>query len=181
MAKHHWDQQKYNVLDQIHWYMNHIQNADNKIDLNVVCDYDLELTDVKGVYLQKKYSEKRPEYGIGQCADSTDSYHATFLILIAQVLENDPKLLFEYMNSKNNHFKSQMHLILNSLFDLEHDSLTVAKKSYPIKYAMDNVEVLFALRNFQQHIALLNNENLNQILSSDDLLKLIAMLSRLES
>lgn len=181
LAKFHWEKQKNKVIEQINWYVNHISNADNQVDIQVVCDYDLHKTEIKGVYLQKKFSENRAEFGIGNCADSTDSYHATFLMLIAQVLQNEPQILFDYINSKNNQFKIQLHLILNSLLDLEHDSLTVAKKSYPIKYAMDNVEVLHGIKIFQDQIDLLNFENQSQLISTDDLIKIKRLYSNMEN
>ena len=67
--------------------------------------------------------------------DSTDSYAATFLCVVAKYYEKTGDLAYLQANSQD------LQRLLNPIRQTMHTGLTFAKPDYRIKYLMDNCEV----------------------------------------
>lgn len=121
-----------NVKKYINWHFAHL-NADGTI-------YDY--------YIENNVEKPKGTY------DSTDSYAATFLMLLEKYCEKtgDVDFITEH--------KSKVISVYNSMISTLHNGLTYAKKNYPIIYTMDNSEV---------YAALIESEKLFKLLDENDL------------
>lgn len=121
-----------NVKKYINWHFAHL-NADGTI-------YDY--------YMDGKEEKTNGTY------DSTDSYAATFLMLLEKYCEKTGDIDFITEH------KSNVISVYNSMISTLHNGLTYAKEDYPIIYTMDNSEV---------YAGLIDSEKLFKLLDENDL------------
>ncbi|MBR3768126.1 MAG: hypothetical protein IKL10_07810 [Clostridia bacterium] len=127
------DTEKYadNVKKYMDWHFGHLNTSEtdyNGID-GTIYDYKITLSD--GKIIEEKISEKdgRKSY------DSTDSYAATFLMVINKYYNTTGDN--EYIISRSREIERITKAMLSTL----HKGLTFAKPDYEVKYLMDNSEV----------------------------------------
>ena len=121
-----------NVKKYINWHFAHL-NADGTI-------YDY--------YIENNVEKPKGTY------DSTDSYAATFLMLLEKYCEKTGDIDFITEH------KSDVISVYNSMISTLHNGLTYARADYLIIYTMDNSEV---------YAALLESEKLFKLLDENDL------------
>lgn len=121
-----------NVKKYINWHFAHL-NADGTI-------YDY--------YMDGKEEKTNGTY------DSTDSYAATFLMLLEKYCEKTGDIDFITEH------KSKVISVYTSMISTLHNGLTYAKEDYPIIYTMDNSEV---------YAGLIDSEKLFKLLDENDL------------
>lgn len=124
-----------NTIDgQIIWYLNHL----NKVNNGDVLVYDYNLNrNSDGTYQEISTSK----------ADSVDSYHATFLSLLAIKALNDPQGTSQlFLEQKN---KVNLNLIISSLklLQVPQKNYFIAKSDYTMPFTMDNAEVYKGLND----------------------------------
>ena len=121
-----------NVVRYMDWHFAHLNTAQtdyNGVD-GTIYDYTIKLSDGKVV------SETININSNGQKSyDSTDSYAATFLCVVAKYYEKTGDLEYLQANSQD------LQRLLNPIRQTMHKGLTFAKPDYRIKYLMDNCEV----------------------------------------
>ena len=121
-----------NVRRYMDWHFDHLNTAEtdyNGVD-GTIYDYTVTLSNGKVV------SEKININADGKKSyDSTDSYAATFLCVVAKYYEKTGDLEYLQANSQD------LQRILNPIRQTMHKGLTFAKPDYRIKYLMDNCEV----------------------------------------
>ena len=121
-----------NVRRYMDWHFAHLNTAQtdyNGVD-GTIYDYIVTLSDGKLV------SEKISINTNGQKSyDSTDSYAATFLCVVAKYYEKTGDLAYLQANSQD------LQRVLNPIRQTMDKGLTFAKPDYRIKYLMDNCEV----------------------------------------
>ena len=121
-----------NVVRYMDWHFAHLNTAEtdyNGVD-GTIYDYTVKLSNGKVV------SERININADGkQSYDSTDSYAATFLCVVAKYYEKTGDLAYLQANSQD------LQRILNPIRQTMHTGLTFAKPDYRIKYLMDNCEV----------------------------------------
>lgn len=133
-----------NVKKYINWHFAHL-NADGTI-------YDY--------YMDGKEEKTNGTY------DSTDSYAATFLMLLEKYCEKTGDIDFITEH------KSNVISVYNSMISTLHNGLTYAKEDYPIIYTMDNSEVYVGLIDSEKLFKLLDENNLaNDCLEKSSQLK----------
>ena len=133
-----------NVKKYINWHFAHL-NADGTI-------YDY--------YMDGKEEKTNGTY------DSTDSYAATFLMLLEKYCEKT-----EDINFITEH-KSKVISVYTSMISTLHNGLTYAREDYPIIYTMDNSEVYAALLESEKLFKLLDESGLaNDCLEKSSQLK----------
>ena len=121
-----------NVRRYMDWHFAHLNTAEtdyNGVD-GTIYDYTVTLSYGKVV------SEKININADGKKSyDSTDSYAATFLCVVAKYYEKTGDLAYLMANSQD------LRRLLNPIRQTMHTGLTFAKPDYRIKYLMDNCEV----------------------------------------
>ena len=121
-----------NVRRYMDWHFDHLNTAQtdyNGVD-GTIYDYTVKLSNGKVV------SETININADGKKSyDSTDSYAATFLCVVAKYYEKTGDLEYLQANSQD------LQRILNPIRQTMHKGLTFAKPDYRIKYLMDNCEV----------------------------------------
>ena len=121
-----------NVRRYMDWHFAHLNTAEtdyNGVD-GTIYDYTITLSDGKVV------SEKININADGKKSyDSTDSYAATFLCVVAKYYEKTGDLAYLQANSQD------LQRLLNPIRQTMDKGLTFAKPDYRIKYLMDNCEV----------------------------------------
>lgn len=121
-----------NVRRYMDWHFDHLNTAQtdyNGVD-GTIYDYVITLSNDKMV------SEEISINANGQKSyDSTDSYAATFLCVVAKYYEKTGDLAYLQANSQD------LQRLLNPIRQTMHTGLTFAKPDYRIKYLMDNCEV----------------------------------------
>lgn len=121
-----------NVRRYMDWHFAHLNTAEtdyNGVD-GTIYDYTVTLSYGKVV------SEKININADGKKSyDSTDSYAATFLCVVAKYYEKTGDLAYLMANSRD------LRRLLNPIRQTMHTGLTFAKPDYRIKYLMDNCEV----------------------------------------
>lgn len=116
----------------IGWYISHLnfENSDYNGLTGTIYRYYIDLIDDSIEYSDYNY-------------DSTDSYAATFLTLVAKYLKNGGDVT--YVKS----LEDKLRLIADVIIATQmSDGLTWAKPDYKIKYLMDNCEVYAGLRDY---------------------------------
>lgn len=114
------------------WHFSHLNTA--KTDYNgvdgTIYDYNIS---VSGGKVTKEEilinNQGKKEY------DSTDSYAATFLMVLWKYYDKTGDKTYIV-----NHY-NEIERIINALYATMYDGLTTAKPDYPVKYLMDNCEV----------------------------------------
>ena len=121
-----------NVRRYMDWHFAHLNTAEtdyNGVD-GTIYDYTVTLSNGKVV------SEKININADGKKSyDSTDSYAATFLCVVAKYYEKTGDLAYLQANSQD------LQRLLNPIRQTMDKGLTFAKPDYRIKYLMDNCEV----------------------------------------
>ena len=121
-----------NVRRYMDWHFDHLNTAEtdyNGVD-GTIYDYTVTLSNGKVV------SEKININADGKKSyDSTDSYAATFLCVVAKYYEKTGDLAYLQANSQD------LQRLLNPIRQTMDKGLTFAKPDYRIKYLMDNCEV----------------------------------------
>ena len=121
-----------NVRRYMAWHFDHLNTAQtdyNGVD-GTIYDYTVTLSNGKVV------AETININGDGKKSyDSTDSYAATFLCVVAKYYEKTGDLAYLQAHSQD------LQRILNPIRETMHKGLTFAKPDYRIKYLMDNCEV----------------------------------------
>lgn len=121
-----------NVRRYMDWHFDHLNTAQtdyNGVD-GTIYDYTVTLSNGKLV------SEEISINADGKKSyDSTDSYAATFLCVVAKYYEKTGDLAYLQANSQD------LQRLLNPIRQTMHQGLTFAKPDYRIKYLMDNCEV----------------------------------------
>jgi hypothetical protein len=121
-----------NVRRYMDWHFAHLNTAEtdyNKLD-GTIYDYTITLSYGKVV------SEKININADGKKSyDSTDSYAATFLCVVAKYYEKTGDLAYLMAHSQ------ELRRLLNPIRKTMDKGLTFAKPDYRIKYLMDNCEV----------------------------------------
>ena len=121
-----------NVRRYMDWHFDHLNTAEtdyNGVD-GTIYDYTITLSNGKVV------SEKININADGKKSyDSTDSYAATFLCVVAKYYEKTGDLAYLMAHSQD------LRRLLNPIRQTMDKGLTFAKPDYRIKYLMDNCEV----------------------------------------
>ena len=121
-----------NVRRYMDWHFAHLNTAQtdyNGVDGTI---YDYTVTLSNGVMVSEQISINAN----GQKSyDSTDSYAATFLCVVAKYYEKTGDLDYLQAHSQD------LQRVLNPIRQTMHSGLTFAKPDYRIKYLMDNCEV----------------------------------------
>lgn len=120
------------VKKYMDWHFAHLNTAEsdyNGIDGTI---YDYKITVVNGKVTEEKISEADDGRKI---YDSTDSYGATFLMVLSKYYEKtgDKNYIISHSNDINR--------IVNAMFSTLHKDLAFARPDYEMKYLMDNSEV----------------------------------------
>ncbi len=120
-----------NVKKYMDWHFSHLNTA--KTDYNGVDGtiYDYNVTVSSG----KVTGEAILMSGGKKSYDSTDSYAATFLMVLQKYVEKTGDKAYIVAH------KSEIERIVNAMFATMKNGLTLAKPDYAIKYLMDNCEV----------------------------------------
>ena len=121
-----------NVRRYMDWHFAHLNTAQtdyNGVD-GTIYDYTIKLSygEVVAETININADGKKSY-------DSTDSYAATFLCVVAKYYEKTGDLAYLQANSQD------LQRILNPIRQTMHTGLTFAKPDYRIKYLMDNCEV----------------------------------------
>lgn len=120
------------VKKYMDWHFAHLNTKEtdyNGVDGTI---YDYKITVANGKVTEEKISENdegRKMY------DSTDSYAATFLMVLSKYYEKTGDKDYIIANSKD------IERIVNSMFSTLHKGLAYARPDYEVKYLMDNSEV----------------------------------------
>ena len=121
-----------NVRRYMDWHFAHLNTAQtdyNGVD-GTIYDYTITLSNGEVVSEQITINaEGKKSY------DSTDSYAATFLCVVAKYYEKTGDLDYLQANSQD------LQRLLNPIRQTMNKGLTFAKPDYRIKYLMDNCEV----------------------------------------
>ncbi len=120
-----------NVKKYMDWHFAHLNTASsdyNGVDGTI---YDYEITLADGKITQEK--------SLGSY-DSTDSYAATFLMVLNKYYDKTGDSAY-ILNNVNN-----IQRVVNAMLSTLHNGLTMAKPDYEIKYLMDNCEVYAGAR-----------------------------------
>ena len=120
-----------NVKKYMDWHFSHLNTAQtdhNGVD-GTIYDYNVTVRD--GVVEKEEIliADGKNSY------DSTDSYAATFLMVLQKYVEktDDKQYILDH--------KDEIQRIVGALFATMVDGLTLAKPDYEVKYLMDNCEV----------------------------------------
>ena len=120
-----------NVKKYMDWHFSHLNTAEsdyNGVD-GTIYDYEITLADGKITAESIVLTDGHGTY------DSTDSYAATFLTVLAKYCEKTGDKEYIISHSKD------IERIANAMFSTLHNGLTFAKPDYEVKYLMDNCEV----------------------------------------
>lgn len=113
------------------WHFSHLNTAEtdyNGVD-GTIYDYHIKVSGGNVVQEDILILNGKKEY------DSTDSYAATFLMVLWKYYEKTGDKAYIV-----NHY-SDIERIVGALYATMYDGLTTAKPDYPVKYLMDNCEV----------------------------------------
>lgn len=133
-----------NVKKYINWHFDHLN------DDGTIYDY----------YIENNVEKPKGTY------DSTDSYAATFLMLLEKYCKKTGDINFITEH------KSDVISVYNSMISTLYNGLTYAKKDHPVIYTMDNSEVYAALLESEKLFKLLEESGLaNDCLEKSSQLK----------
>ena len=123
------------VKKYMDWHFNHLNTAEtdrNGLDATIY-DYIITLENGKIIKEDIAILEGKESY------DTTDSYAATFLMLLGKYYDKtgDSKYIIAH--------SSEIQRIVNAMFATYHKGLTMAKPDWTVKYLMDNCEVYEAV------------------------------------
>jgi len=121
-----------NVRRYMDWHFAHLNTAETDYNGMDGTIYDYTITLSNGEVVSEEISinaDGKKSY------DSTDSYAATFLCVVAKYYEKTGDLAYLQANSQD------LQRLLNPIRQTMHQGLTFAKPDYRIKYLMDNCEV----------------------------------------
>lgn len=125
-----------NVKAYMDWHFSHLNTSENDYNRvnGTIYDYTVTLEDGKIIKEEVTVKDGKKSY------DSTDSYAATFLMVLDKYYEktNDS----EYIASKS----ADIERVVDALFATLDMGLTYAKPDYKVKYLMDNCEVYDGLK-----------------------------------
>lgn len=119
------------VKKYMDWHFAHLNTKEtdyNGVDGTI---YDYKITVADGKVTNEAISEKDGK----KSYDSTDSYAATFLMVLGKYYEKTGDKEYILAHSKD------IERIVNAMFSTLHKGLTFAKPDYEVKYLMDNSEV----------------------------------------
>ena len=120
------------VKKYMDWHFAHLNTAEtdyNGIDGTI---YDYKITVTNGKVTEEKISQAEDGRKI---YDSTDSYGATFLMVLSKYYENtgDKDYIIDH--------REEIVRIINAMYSTLHNGLAFARPDYEVKYLMDNSEV----------------------------------------
>lgn len=140
------DAEKYadNVKAYIQWHLSHLNMAENDYNGIDGTIYDYTVTLENGAIIKE---ESKGSY------DSTDSYAATFLMVLEKYYNKtgDSTLITE--NSVD------IIRVYESMLETLNRGLTYAKPDYEVKYLMDNCEVYEGFKAAETILTLLNEKD----------------------
>lgn len=113
------------------WHFGHLNTADtdyNGVD-GTIYDYTITVKNGKVVKEDITILKKKKSY------DSTDSYAATFLMVLNKYYEKTGDSAYITAH------RDEILRIINAMFSTYHNGLTTAKVDWRVKYLMDNCEV----------------------------------------
>ncbi len=119
------------VKKYMDWHFAHLNTKEtdyNGVD-GTIYDYKITVTD--GKVAEEKISETDGK----KSYDSTDSYAATFLMVLNKYYDKTDNKDYILSHRKN------IDRIVGAMFSTLHKGLTFAKPDYEVKYLMDNCEV----------------------------------------
>lgn len=119
------------VKKYMDWHFAHLNTEEtdyNGVD-GTIYDYKITVTDGKVTNEVISETDGRKMY------DSTDSYAATFLMVLSKYYEKTSDK--DYILSNSN----DIERIVNAMFSTLHKGLAFARPDYEVKYLMDNSEV----------------------------------------
>lgn len=127
------DYEKYSadIISYIEWHFSHLNTKETDYNHTDGTIYDYTVTMKDGEIIKEAITEKDGRLSY----DSTDSYAATFLMVLDKYLEKSGDT--EYILSR----KNDIRRVSEALFTTMNHGLTYAKPDYEIKYLMDNCEV----------------------------------------
>lgn len=148
---------KDNVISYMDWHFDHLNDSAsdyNGVD-GTIYDYTVTVSDGKVVNEEITLKDGKPSY------DSTDSYAATFLMLLEKYysVTGDSEYILLH--------KDEIVRICEAMLSTLHMGLTFAKPDYEVKYLMDNSEVYEGLVSA---VSLFDN-----VLGEDDALKTVSL------
>lgn len=119
------------VKEYADWHFGHLNTAEtdhNDVD-GTIYDYTITVKDGKVIKEDITILKRKNSY------DSTDSYAATFLMVLNKYYEKtgDSQYILSH--------KSEILRIIDAMFSTYHNGLTTAKPDWRVKYLMDNSEV----------------------------------------
>lgn len=120
-----------NVKAYMDWHFAHLNTADtdyNGVD-GTIYDYNITVEDGTVVKEEILYLDGKESY------DSTDSYAATFLMVLQKYVEKTGDKAYILSHG------TEIDRIVGAMFATMVGDLTLAKPDYQIKYLMDNCEV----------------------------------------
>lgn len=125
-----------NVRQYMDWHFSHLNTADKDVNRQDGTIYDYLIRESNGIYTETPLcdGEGRPTY------DSTDSYAALFLVVLAEYAEKTGDR--QYLTRHTPEIQRVVSAMLSTL----NNGLTRAKPDYPVKYTMDNSETAWGLR-----------------------------------
>lgn len=113
------------------WHFGHLNTAEtdyNGVD-GTIYDYTITVKDGKVVKEDITILKRKKSY------DSTDSYAATFLMVLNKYYEKTGDSAYIISHA------DEIGRIINAMFSTYHNGLTTAKPDWRVKYLMDNSEV----------------------------------------
>lgn len=138
-----------NVKKYMDWHFSHLNTS--KTDYNgvdgTIYDYSITLNDGNIVKEEVTVKDGKSSY------DSTDSYSATFLILLEKYYKNTNDKDYILNNA------ADIVRITDSMFSTFNMGLTYAKPDYQVKYLMDNCEVFQGMKSAAEIFTLLASED----------------------
>lgn len=120
-----------NVKKYIEWHFSHLNTAKsdyNSLDATI---YDYNITLEEGKIIKEEIAQRDGKNSY----DSTDSYAATFLMVLDKYQKETGDI--EFIISKS----EDIARITDVIFSTLNNGLTYAKPDYKVKYLMDNCEV----------------------------------------
>ena len=120
-----------NVKAYMDWHFSHLNTAAedyNGVD-GTIYDYNVTVSDGVVVKEEILYADGKKSY------DSTDSYAATFLMVLLKYVEKTGDQAYILAH------KAEIGRIVEAMFATMMGGLTLAKPDYAVKYLMDNCEV----------------------------------------
>ncbi len=138
-----------NVKMYMDWHLSHLNTSNtdyNGVD-GTIYDYTITLEEGKIVKEEETVKDDEKSY------DSTDSYAATFLMVLDKYYSNTGDKEYILNNRYN------ISRITDALFATYNMGLTYAKPDYQVKYLMDNCEVYEGLKSACEILSIITAED----------------------